>query len=286
VTVPADGYDWVTFLSDYGHDDVFVGVCKGVIARIAPQVQVIDLCHLIAPQDVEAGAYALAAAMPYLPRAVHLAMVDPQHATHARGIAVRAADGSTFVGPDNGLLSQAWESKGGIDSVVEIANDELWLDQIHATFRGRDIFAPVAAHLAAGRPLQDVGPAIDPGELARIGLRTATVDHDHVHAEIKAVDHFGNVALNLDRSDLEAAGIAIGDTVELRCNGRTLTVPFTISFGEVPTGRLSLCEDSFRAIQLAVNAGRANQELRVTRGDPIVIARMPQHQAGRPAVTT
>jgi S-adenosylmethionine hydrolase len=120
----------------------------------------------------------------------------------------------------------------------------------------------------------------------RLKLRTATVDHDHVHAEIRAVDHFGNVALNLDRSDLEAAGIAIGDTVELRCNGRTLTVPFTISFGEVPTGRLSLCEDSFRAIQLAVNSGRANQELRVTRGDPIVIARMPQIHSGRPAVTT
>jgi S-adenosylmethionine hydrolase len=138
-----------------------------------------------------------------------------------------------------------------------------------------------------GRPLSDVGPSVDPGTLVRLKLRTATVDHDHVHAEIRAIDHFGNVALNLDRGDLEAAGIAIGDTVELRCNGRTLTVPFTISFGEVPTGRLSLCEDSFRAIQLAVNAGRANQELRVTRGDAIVIARIPQHQPGaRPAVTT
>jgi S-adenosylmethionine hydrolase len=282
-----DGYDWVTFLSDYGHDDVFVGVCKGVIAGIAPRAQVIDLCHLIAPQDVEAGAHALAAAMPFLPRAVHLAMVDPQHAEHARGIAVRTADGSTFVGPDNGLMSHAWDSKGGITDVAVIGNDALWLDQIHATFRGRDIFAPVAAHLAAGRPLTDVGPAVDPAELVRLRMRSATVDHDHVHAEIRAVDHFGNVALNLDRSDLEAAGIAIGDTVELRCNGRTITVPFTISFGEVPTGRLSLCEDSFRAIQLAVNAGRANQELRVTRGDPIVIARMPQHQpGGRPAVTT
>ncbi|MDQ1703900.1 MAG: hypothetical protein QOF18_266 [Frankiaceae bacterium] len=282
-----DRYDWVTFLSDYGHDDVFVGVCKGVIAGIAPQTRIIDICHLIAPQDVEAGAHSLTAAMPFLPVAVHLAMVDPQHATAARGVAVRSADGSIFVGPDNGLLSHAWEARGGAKRAVELANAELWLAQIHATFRGRDVFAPVAAHLANGRPLEDVGPAVEVGDLVRLAIRTATVDDDHVHAEIRAVDHFGNVSLNLARSDLEAAGIALGDTVELRCNGRTLTVPFTLSFGEVARGRLSLCEDSFRAIQLAVNAGRANQELRVTRGDPIVIARAPQPQAGaRAAITT
>lgn len=281
----AGGYDWLTFLSDYGHDDVFVGVCKGVIARVAPKVQIIDVCHLITPQDVEAGAHALAAAMPFMPRAVHLAMVDPQHAQPARGVALRTGDDSIFVGPDNGVLSFAWQARGGVADAVEIANRELWLDQVHATFRGRDIFAPVAAHLVLGHPLTDVGPAVNPDELATIPLRAATVDDDHVHAEIRAIDHFGNVSLNLARADLEAAGIVLGDTVELRCNGRTLSVPFTHSFGEVATGRLSLCEDSFRAIQLAVNAGQANQELRVNRGDPIVIARMPQQQDTRPAVT-
>ena len=280
------GFDWVTFLSDYGHDDVFVGVCKGVIAGIAPHVRVIDICHLIAPQDVEAGAKALADAMPFMPPAVHLAMVDPQHATAARGVVVRTGDGSFFVGPDNGVLSHAWEMRGDVDAAAEITNRELWLDVIHATFRGRDIFAPVAAHLANGGALDAVGPAIDTAELVTLPVRPATVDDDHVHAEIRAVDHFGNVSLNLARADLEAAGITLGDTVELRCNGRTLAVPFTVSFGEVPTGRLSLCEDSFRSIQLAVNAGRANQELRVSRGDPIVIARMPQPVSGaRPAVT-
>ena len=284
----AGGHDWVTFLSDYGHDDVFVGVCKGVIAQIAPQVRIIDICHLIAPQDVEAGAHSLNAAMPFLPIGVHLAMVDPQHAEPARGIAVETGDGSVFVGPDNGLMSYAWESRGGIRRAVEIANRELWLEHLHATFRGRDVFAPVAGHLAAGRSLDDVGPKIKESELCRLELRSATVDDDHVHAEIRAVDHFGNVSLNLARADLEAAGITLGDDVELRCNGRTMTVPFTHSFGEVATGRLTLCEDSFRAIQLAVNAGRANQELRVTRGDPIVISRVQQQQTGprRAAVTT
>jgi S-adenosylmethionine hydrolase len=280
------GYDLVTFLSDYGHDDVFVGVCKAVICGIAPAVRVIDTCHLITPQDIEQGATSLAAAMPFMPRAAHLALVDPQHERPARGIAVLTGDGSLLVGPDNGLLSLAWDVRGGIERVVELANAELWLERIHATFRGRDVFAPVIAHVATGRPLDDVGPDVDPEQLVRLTVRDAVVDDDHVHAEIRAVDHFGNVSLNLARADLEAAGINIGDLVELRCNGRTINVPFTLTFGEVPHGRLTLCEDSFRAIQLAVNAGRANQELRVTRGDPIVIARLPRQQGPtRPAVT-
>jgi S-adenosylmethionine hydrolase len=281
------GFDWVTFLSDYGHDDVFVGVCKGVVAGIAPQARVIDICHLISPQDVEQGATQLAAAMPFLPRAVHLAMVDPQSAKAARGVAVATADGSILVGPDNGLLSLAWDERGGIDRVVELTNSSLWLDRIHATFRGRDVFAPVAAHLASGTALDEIGSAVDPAELVRLTVHEPVVDDDHVHAEIRSVDHFGNVSLNIARTDLEAAGIGLGDTVELRCNGRTLSVPFTHTFGEVAAGRLTLCEDSFRAVQLAVNAGRANAELRVARGDPVVISRVPQQPAGgRPAVTT
>jgi S-adenosyl-L-methionine hydrolase (adenosine-forming) len=280
------GYDWVTFLSDYGLDDVFVGVCKGVVAGIAPHVRVVDVCHLITPQDVEEGATSLAAAMPFMPRAVHLAMVDPQSAHVSRGVVVRTTDGSLLVGPDNGLLSLAWAARGGVDAAVEIANRDLWLESIHATFRGRDIFAPVAGHLAAGRPLEDIGPAVDSGDLVLLEVREPVVDDDHVHAEIRAVDHFGNASLNIARADLEAAGITFGDTVEVRCNGRTLSVLFTHTFGEVAPGRLTLCEDSFRAVQLAVNTGRADQELRVNRGDPIVIARVPQQApGGRPAVT-
>ena len=283
---PAGGYDWLTFLSDYGLEDVFVGVCKGVIARMAPHVRILDVCHLIAPQDVEQAATQLAGAMPFLPVGVHLAMVDPQAARPVRGVVVRTGDGSVLVGPDNGVLSLAWRARGGVTDIVEIANRDLWLDNVHATFRGRDVFAPVAGHLAAGTDLAEVGPTVALDSVVQLDARDPVVDDDHVHAEIRAVDHFGNVSLNIARADLEAAGIALGDTVELRCNGRSITVPFTHTFGEVPAGRLTLCEDSFRAVQLAVNAGRASQELRVNRGDPIVIARMPQQPVGgRPAVT-
>jgi hypothetical protein len=269
-------YDWVTFTSDYGLDDVFVGVCHGSIARLAPHVRIIDVCHQIAAQDVEHGAVSLAAAIPFLPQAVHLALVDPMHGSSCRGVVVRTTDDSLLVGPDNGLLSFAWEQRGGIAEAVEVANPALWRETVHKTFRGRDVFAPVVAHLATGTPLQDVGPSLDPEALTRLRTRLPEVDDDHVHAEVRQVDHFGNVALNVARSDLEAAGISFGDTVELRCNGRTLTVPFAPTYGDVSRGRLVLCEDSFRAIQLAVNAGHASRELRVHRGAPVVIARLPQ----------
>lgn len=272
-------YDWVTFTSDYGLDDVFVGVCKGALAQIAPHVRILDVCHLVTAQDVEQGATSLAAAIPYLPVAIHLALVDPMHGSSSRGVVVETADGSLLVGPDNGILSLAWDERGGIVHAVEIANPALWRETVHRTFRGRDIFAPVAAHLANGQALADVGPSIDPADLTRLPVRSVVVDDDHVHAEVSVVDHFGNVSLNLARADLEAAGMTLGDTVELRCNGRTLNVPFTATYGDVARGRLTLCEDSFRAIMLAVNAGHASRELRVARGEPVVIARLPQQSA-------
>jgi S-adenosylmethionine hydrolase len=269
-------YDWLTFTSDYGLDDVFVGVCKGVVAQIAPDVRVLDVCHLVAAQDVAQGATSLAAAIPYLPVAVHLGLVDPMRVSSARGIVVETTDNSILVGPDNGLLSLAWDARGGIRRVVEVANPALWRDTVHKTFRGRDVFAPVAAHVANGKRLDDVGPDVEEASLVRLASRGVIVDDDHVHAEVSLVDHFGNVSLNLARSDLEAAGISFGDTVELRCSGRTFNVPFTATYGDVPRGRLTLCEDSFRAVMLAVNAGHASRELRVVRGEPVVIARLPQ----------
>jgi S-adenosyl-L-methionine hydrolase (adenosine-forming) len=272
-------YDWITFTSDYGLDDVFVGVCKGTIAQIASHVRILDVCHLIAAQDVEQGATSLAAAIPYLPVAVHLALVDPMHGSSSRGLVVETADGSLLVGPDNGILSLAWDQRGGVERAVEIVNPTLWRETVHRTFRGRDVFAPVAAHLANGQVLSEVGPPVDPGDLARLPVRGVVVDDDHVHAEVNLVDHFGNVSLNLCRADLEAAGMTFGDTVELRCNGRTLIVPFTATYGEVAPGRLTLCEDSFRAVMLAVNAGHASRELRVARGEPVVISRLPQESA-------
>jgi hypothetical protein len=277
----APRFDLVTFTSDYGLEDVFVGVCKGVMSQIAPHVRFVDVCHLVTAQDIEQGAKSLASAIPYFPVAIHLTLVDPMHGTSTRGVVIEAADGSLLVGPDNGVMSLGWAARGGVARAVEIANPALWLETVHKTFRGRDLFAPVAAHLANGQALTDVGPALDPESLTVLPVREVVVDDDHVHAEVSLIDHFGNVALNLARSDLEAAGISFGDTVELRCNGNTVELPFTSTYGDVARGRLTLCEDSFRAVQVAMNGGNAGQQLRVARGAPVVISRLPQ-VAGRP----
>jgi S-adenosyl-L-methionine hydrolase (adenosine-forming) len=274
VTTPTTRSDWVTFLSDYGLDDHLVGVCKGVIARIAPHVRIIDVCHQVRAQDVVLGGAMLAEAWPYLPVGVHLALVDPFTATHARGVAVRCADGSVVVAPDNGLAARAWTVAGGVLEAYELAEPRLWAATPSRSFRGRDVFAPVAAHLAAGVPLSDVGPRLDPDVLVRREEAEPRVHGDHVHGEIRMVDHFGNLALNLRRSDLEAAGVQLGDLIELRCGGRTFEVPFALSFGDVTAGRTAVCEDSFRAITIAVNCGRADRTLRAGVGDAVTLGRV------------
>jgi hypothetical protein len=272
----------VTFLSDYGLDDHFVGVCKGVIARISPTSGVIDVCHQVKPQDVVIGARLLGEALPYLPVGIHLALVDPYRRALARPVAIRCADGSTIICPDNGVASLAWPELGGVESVRELTNAELWNPNPAKSFRGRDVFAPVAAHLAAGFPYENVGVAVEPSSLVTLDPQPPYVHGDHVHGTVRMVDHFGNLQLNVTRSDLEAAGIALGDTIELRYGGKTMRVPFTLSFAEVPPGRTFVYEDSFRAITVVTNMGRAERVLNAGPADPVVLSRVAQVGAPPP----
>jgi S-adenosylmethionine hydrolase len=269
--------DWVTFLSDYGLEDHLVGVCKGVVALIAPHVRIIDICHQVTVQSIRIGASMLAEAVTHMPTGVHLALVDPARASVARPIAVRCADGSTFVCPDNGVSSLAWPEVGGVTEARELTNPALWDPNPSAAFRGRDVFAPVAAYLANGLPLADVGTEIDPATLEILESVAPYVHGDHVHGTVRMVDHFGNLALNVRRSDLEAAGIQLGDMIELRSGGKVMEVPFALAYGEVQAGRIAVCEDAFRAITVAVNCGRASQTLRAAPGDPLVLGRVLRH---------
>ena len=269
------GPGWITFLSDFGFEDPFLGVCKGVMARTAPSVQVIDVMHMISPQDVEQAAAVLASAVPYLPSpAVHLVVVDPFRATPVRGIAVRTGDGSVFVSPDNGVTSQAWDQAGGAVEARVLDNRALWNPTPARSFRARDVFSPVAARLASGTALEEVGSPVDVDELELLALRAPTVDEDHVHGEVVTVDHFGNLTLNVHRSHLEHAGIALGDEVEVRCAGKARTVPFLLTYGEAPRRSLVVCEDSFGTVTVAVNGGSAADVLRARRGEPLVIAQL------------
>jgi S-adenosyl-L-methionine hydrolase (adenosine-forming) len=266
------GYEWITFTSDYGLEDHFVGVCHGVMARVAPAVRVLDVTHAVAAQDVPQGALVLAQAVPYLPRAVHLAVVDPGVGT-GRGMVAVEAGGQLLVGPDNGLLVWAAEALGGPERAHALQNPAFRLAPVSATFHGRDVFAPAAAHLAAGVDPAELGPAVDPDRLVRLERPAARVDGDRVVGGVVAVDHFGNLALGLRRHDLEPVGVAAGDPVEVRVGGRAHRAVFAETFASVPAGELLLHEDSFGSLELAVNRGRAADRLGAGPGDPVELAR-------------
>ncbi len=272
-------FRFITFTSDYGLEDEFVGVCRGVIKRFAPNVEILDISHAIPPQDLRAGANVLAQAVRYMPPAVHLAIVDPGVGTERRAVVIGTRSGPPLIGPDNGLLWLAAEALGGATQAHEITRDDLCLQPKSRTFHGRDIFAPIAARLALGMPPEEVGPPIDVADLERLELPDAKVDDDHVHGQIVQTDHFGNLQLNVSREDLESLGVMLGDPVELRIGGKAHEVQFRQTFAEVPAGRLAVIEDSYRHIAVVVNRGSAAKRLEARRGDPVILAR--SHQPGR-----
>jgi S-adenosylmethionine hydrolase len=142
------------------------------------------------------------------------------------------------------------------------------------TFRGRDVYAPVAARLVAGLPLAEVGPPISPESLVRVRPRQCRVDNGHVHAEVIYIDHFGNVALNVDRFDLEAAGVLVGDQVEIRTESGVEILPFAHSYRDVGVGEAAVCEDALRRVMIAIHCGQAADALKLRRRDPLVIGRV------------
>ncbi len=262
----------VTFLSDYGLDDDFVGVCHGVIARIAPRARVIDVTHGIERHDVRAGALVLARALPYMPAGVHLAVVDPEVGAERRAVALRCAgEERVLVGPDNGLLSLAATRFGGVVEAVEIGCSPLRLEPLSASFHGRDVFAPVAARLAAGTLLADAGEPLDPAELVQLELPRARTTEVGLVAHVLQADRYGNVVLDAEHDDLAGSGLRLGRAVTI--NGRPAL--FATTFADVAPGELLLYEDGYRVLSLAVNRGSALQLLGLRADDEILIAPAP-----------
>src|SRR5580700_1400352 len=230
-------FDSISFITDYGLEDGFVAACHGVAARIAPDARIIDITHLVQPGDVRRGAAVLAQTVCYLPPSVHVAVVDPGVGTARRAIAVAAGE-SILVGPDNGLLSWAVASLGGGKAAVQLTNGELWLHPVSATFHGRDIFMPVAAHLAAGTKLTDVGDEISTDELVELPAPTSRVHDGEAEGEVMSVDRFGNVQLSIPAADVGLLGIGIGSPVVVRCGRRQLTVPYLDTFAAGAPGEI------------------------------------------------
>jgi S-adenosyl-L-methionine hydrolase (adenosine-forming) len=247
----------ITFLSDYGYEDEFAGVCRAVISQIAPGAPLIDLTHGIGRQDVRQGAFALANALPSCPPGVHLAVVDPGVGTDRRAVAVAAAEGRILVGPDNGLLSRALDRLGGGLDAVELSKSAFRLEPVSATFHGRDLFAPVAAHLSLGARLEEAGAAMDPSTLAGLDLPSALISAGEVVAHAIHRDGYGNVTLDLDASMLAEGPIRPGDRLAIDAPDGRFEAVWAKTFADVGPADVLLFEDSSGALALAVSGGDA-----------------------------
>lgn len=258
----------ISFLSDYGLSDDFVGVCHGVMARIAPDSRVIDLSHGVPRHDVRTGALLMRRALPYVTPGVHLAVVDPDVGTKRRAVALRTAEEDRLlVGPDNGVLSLAAQRFGGVVEAADISRSVHRLEPVSATFHGRDLFAPVAAALAAGAPLEEAGDPLDADEIVVLHMPLAQVEPDGLVAHAIAFDRFGNVTLDVEHEELTFAGLRLGRPVGV--NDRQAV--YATTFADVPVGQLLLYEDAYRTLALAINRGSARDSFALALDDELRI---------------
>lgn len=256
----------ITFLSDFGADDEFVGVVHGVMATIAPESRIIDLTHSVARGDIRAGALALTRAIQYMPVGVVLAVVDPGVGTDRKAIAAETEAGF-FVGPDNGLISPAVAMVGGASRIVSIESEDARIPSSGATFAGRDIFAPAAALLASGEAsLDELGPDINPGAATPLLLPLPDVNGGTVTGEAWWIDHYGNVQTNLSPDDLAQVGVRPGTTVTVKVGPRLHQIRWAETYAEVDDNETLIHVDSSGLIALAVRSGRADEELTLAEG--------------------
>jgi S-adenosylmethionine hydrolase len=268
----------IAFLSDYGVGSEFVGVCHAVIARRCPPARVIDLTHSIPRHDVHAGAIVLRATLPYLPDAIILAVVDPGVGTSGAGgrraVALRTVERHRLlVGPDNGLLTAVCERLGGVAEAVEVEHSDERLEPVSATFHGRDIFAPVAAALADGAALAELGEPLDPGGLRRLSIPVAVVGPEGLELHVLHQDTFGNLILDGQIDQLAELGLELGDGASVRCGGTLHHATVARTFAEVPSGGLLLYQDGLGMLALAVNRGSAAELLGAGPHDELLVLR-------------
>lgn len=263
-------HDTISFLSDYGTADEFVGVVKSVCRSLAPHATVIDISHEIAPHDVRAGGLTLARSVQYLAPGVVLAIIDPGVGTDRRAIAVEVGEESEafLVGPDNGLLASAVAIAGGARRAVELTAEKYQLAAPGATFAGRDVFAPAAAHLCNGVELTELGPAIDPFGLRPGVLPLCQWEDGRLRAEALWVDRFGNVQLNADPSDIAD----LGPRVAVHAGDVVRTAVRAGSYAELKQGQLGLVVDSYGMLSLALDRRSAAAELGVAAGAALTLS--------------
>jgi S-adenosyl-L-methionine hydrolase (adenosine-forming) len=266
----------ITFMSDYGLGNEFVGVCHAVIARRCPQARMIDLTHAIPRHDVHTGAIVLRGTLPYLPEAIILAVVDPGVGTSGargrRAVAIRTVEHDRLlVGPDNGLLLPVCERLGGVAEAVDIGHSNERLEPVSHTFHGRDIFAPVAAALADGASLQSLGEPLPEDSLRRLNIPVAIMTPDGLELHVLHRDTFGNLILDGQISQLAELGIEVGQEVSIRRANSTHKATVAHTFADVHPGGLLLYQDGLGMLALAVNRGSAADLLGAERHDEMLV---------------
>lgn len=270
----------ITLLTDFGLSDVYVGVLKGAIAQINPQLTIIDLTHQISPQNIAAGRFCLMNAYPYFPPGtVHIAVVDPGVGSSRRGVAVECAN-FVLVGPDNGLFSgvlsqeSAMPTAGYPYAAVELTNPEYWrTSQPSSTFHGRDIFATVGAHIANGVPLQELGQAIDPDSLVQLPIPACTLTADGVDGCIQYIDYFGNLITNIPGNLVAGKSwyVAIARSTLSRESDLEFVIPSGTSYSSSESGNLIALVGSHSWVEIAVFRGNAQAFLGIDWGAKVKV---------------
>jgi S-adenosylmethionine hydrolase len=262
----------ICFLSDFGLTDDFVGTCKGVMIRIAPGANIVDLTHEVPGFEVEAGAEILQHATRYMPGGtIYLAVIDPGVGTERRALALRTREGAFMVGPDNGLLFPAAEALGGISEVVVLTNERYHVHPVSNTFHGRDVFAPAAAHLAAGVEFRELGEAASPSSVVRLSLPGVVEEGaagEGVIARIISIDRFGNARLSVMQ---EEVALEYGAALKIDAGDGEMPVRYLETFGSAKAGELVLVPDSHWRLSLAINKGNAAQALALKVGGRVRI---------------
>jgi len=265
----------VTFLTDFGLRDPSAGVLTGVVLGIAPEARTLDLSHAIPPFDVEAGAEALVESLVHLPVGAHVAVVDPGVGTERRPIAIRCGRGDVLIGPDNGLLLPAAAALGGALAIVILDDERWWGTSRSHTFHGRDLFAPVAAHLAAGIAFGALGTPISVEALVPATAIPVTITDGELRTAVRIVDGFGTLVLAGDHSSIESAlgTLAPGTALTLSVLGKPVSTVWATRFGDVAVGEPLCYIDSTGRLALAINLGSAAERFGAGRRDPVIIRR-------------
>lgn len=263
----------VSFLSDFGHDDEFVGVIHGVLAKLAPDSRVIDVGHGFPPGHIQAGALALVRAIQYLPEGVCLAVIDPGVGSSRKALAM-VTDWGYFVGPDNGVLSPAVAMIGGASRIVSIENPEAMIPSAGETFHGRDIFAPAAGLLASGEAtLDDLGPELSDDQVNPLLLPLTDASETAISGMVWWIDRFGNAETNISPEELAGFGMAPGEVLTVRVGASIHNLPWVSTYSDVDDGHALIHVDSAGLMAIAVRGGRADEELNVFDGVSVTLTR-------------